>query len=63
MDLLGAINTLLTHGSEELKEKYLHKMIQGHWTGTMCLTEPQCGSDLGQVKTRAEPNGDGRSIL
>lgn len=55
----GAINTLLAHGSEDLKEKYLHKLISGEWTGTMCLTEPQCGSDLGQVKTKAVPNGDG----
>lgn len=45
----GAINTLYAHGSEKLKEKYLHRMISGEWTGTMCLTEPQCGSDLNQV--------------
>merc|ERR1719502_1603957 len=55
----GAINTLMHHGSDELKDKYLEKMISGEWTGTMCLTEPQCGSDLNQVKTKAEPVGDG----
>ncbi len=55
----GAINTLIEHGSPALKEKYLSKLVSGSWTGTMCLTEPQCGSDLGQVKTKAIPNGDG----
>lgn len=52
----GAINTLIAHGSDPLKDKYLTKLVTGEWTGTMCLTEPQCGSDLGQVKTKAEPN-------
>ena len=56
----GAINTILAHGSDELKEKYLARMISGEWTGTMCLTEPQCGSDLNQVATKAEPIGDGK---
>lgn len=55
----GCINTVLLHGSEELKEKYLPRLISGEWTGTMCLTEPHCGSDLAQVKTKAEPQGDG----
>lgn len=55
----GAINTILLHGSDKLKEKYLSRMVSGEFTGTMCLTEPQCGSDLGQVSTKAEPNGDG----
>lgn len=55
----GAMNTVHTHGTEEQKELYLNPMIEGRWTGTMCLTEPQCGTDLGQVKTKAEPNGDG----
>lgn len=55
----GAINTLIAHGSKELKDVYLQRMISGEWTGTMCLTEPQCGSDLGQVSTKAIPNGDG----
>mmetsp|Transcript_3840 Transcript_3840/g.4662 ORF Transcript_3840/g.4662 Transcript_3840/m.4662 type:complete len:639 (+) Transcript_3840:170-2086(+) len=56
----GAINTLISHGSDDLKKKYLEKLISGEWTGTMCLTEPQCGSDLGQVSTKAEPTGDGK---
>jgi len=55
----GAINTLLAHGSEELKDKYLPPLVSGEFTGTMCLTEPQCGSDLGQVVTKAIDNGDG----
>jgi alkylation response protein AidB-like acyl-CoA dehydrogenase len=55
----GAINTIMMHGTDALKEKYLHKMISGEWTGTMCLTEPQCGSDLAQVSTRAVKNPDG----
>uniref|UniRef100_A0A7S3PLQ9 Acyl-CoA dehydrogenase n=1 Tax=Aplanochytrium stocchinoi TaxID=215587 RepID=A0A7S3PLQ9_9STRA len=56
----GAINTLISHGTDELKAKYLEKLVSGEWTGTMCLTEPQCGSDLGQVSTKAEPIGDGK---
>ncbi len=55
----GAMNTLDVHGTEEQKQLYLTKLIEGSWTGTMCLTEPQCGTDLGQVKTKAVPNGDG----
>ncbi|MCP4991228.1 MAG: acyl-CoA dehydrogenase [Colwellia sp.] len=55
----GAMNTITTHGNEQQKELYLSRLIQGTWTGTMCLTEPQCGTDLGQVTTKAEPNGDG----
>ncbi len=55
----GAMNTITTHGNEKQKELYLTRLIQGSWTGTMCLTEPQCGTDLGQVTTKAEPNGDG----
>jgi len=55
----GAINTILSHGSKSLKEKYLTPLVQGTWTGTMCLTEPQCGSDLALVSTKAEPKGDG----
>jgi alkylation response protein AidB-like acyl-CoA dehydrogenase len=55
----GCMNTLLHHGSEELKDTYLPKLVTGEYTGTMCLTEPQCGSDLGQVATKATPNGDG----
>ncbi len=55
----GAIEALLTAGSEELKTRYLKKLIEGHWTGTMNLTEPQAGSDLAAVRTRAEIQADG----
>ena len=56
---LGAMNTLMLHATEEQKQIYLSKLTEGTWTGTMCLTEPQCGTDLGQVKTKAEANDDG----
>ena len=55
----GAIAALLQHGSEEVKETYVPKMVAGTWTGTMNLTEPHCGTDLGLLKTKAVPNGDG----
>jgi alkylation response protein AidB-like acyl-CoA dehydrogenase len=55
----GAIAALLVHGSPEQKTRYLPKMIEGAWTGTMNLTEPHCGTDLGLLKTKAVPNGDG----
>ncbi len=55
----GAIEALLTAGSDELKATYLEKMISGEWTGTMNLTEPQAGSDLALVRTKAEPQPDG----
>ena len=55
----GAIEALLTAGSDELKATYLEKLISGQWTGTMNLTEPQAGSDLSMVRSRAEPAGDG----
>ncbi len=55
----GAIEALLTAGSDELKATYLPKMIDGSWTGTMNLTEPQAGSDLAAVRSRAEPQADG----
>ncbi|SEJ45800.1 acyl-CoA dehydrogenase [Paraburkholderia diazotrophica] len=55
----GAIEALLTAGSEEQKRTYVPKLISGEWTGTMNLTEPQAGSDLALVRTRAEPQGDG----
>ena len=54
----GAIDAIHHHGSEEQKAQYLPKMISGEWTGTMNLTEPQAGSDLGQLKSRAVKNGD-----
>ncbi len=56
---LGAMNTIQLHGTEEQKQAYLVPLTEGTWAGTMCLTEPQCGTDLGQVKTKAEPQGDG----
>ncbi|MCW5648687.1 MAG: acyl-CoA dehydrogenase [Ramlibacter sp.] len=55
----GAIEALLTAGSDELKATYLEKLVSGQWTGTMNLTEPQAGSDLALVRTRAEPQPDG----
>jgi len=55
----GAIEALLTAGSEAQKQRYVPKLISGEWTGTMNLTEPQAGSDLALVRTRAEPQGDG----
>jgi acyl-CoA dehydrogenase len=55
----GAMAALHTHGADEQKKTYLPKMASGQWTGTMNLTEPQCGTDLGLIKTRAVPLGDG----
>jgi acyl-CoA dehydrogenase len=55
----GAIAAIQVHGSDEQKAKYLPKMIEGVWTGTMNLTEPHCGTDLGLLRTKAVPNGDG----
>lgn len=60
---IGCINTVLQFGSEAIKKNYLPRLVSGEWTGTMCLTEPQCGTDLAQVKTRAEPLGDGRYAI
>ncbi|MBA3896027.1 MAG: acyl-CoA dehydrogenase C-terminal domain-containing protein [Sphingomonadaceae bacterium] len=55
----GAVAAILTKGSEEQKALYLPKMVSGEWGGTMNLTEAQCGTDLGLIRTRAIPNGDG----
>ncbi len=55
----GAMNTIEAHGTEEQKEVYLTKLVSGEWTGTMCLTEPHCGTDLGLLRTKAELNADG----
>ncbi|ARN76019.1 acyl-CoA dehydrogenase C-terminal domain-containing protein [Oceanicoccus sagamiensis] len=55
----GACHTITEHGTDEQKATYLHKLTDGSWTGTMCLTEPHCGSDLGLLRTKAEPNDDG----
>lgn len=60
---LGAMNTVYMHGTEEQKKQYLTPMVEGRWAGTMCLTESHCGTDLGQVKTRAVPNDDGSYSL
>ncbi|MEO0392849.1 MAG: acyl-CoA dehydrogenase [Pseudomonadota bacterium] len=54
----GAVDLLTEHGSKEQKDIYLEKMISGEWTGSMNLTEPQAGSDVGAVRTKAEPHGD-----
>jgi acyl-CoA dehydrogenase len=55
----GAIAALITHASQELKEKYLPKMVEGSWTGTMNLTEPHCGTDLGMLRSKAVKQPDG----
>ena len=55
----GAYAALLAHGTDEQKATYLPKLVSGEWTGTMCLTEPHCGTDLGLLRTKAEPVGDG----
>ena len=55
----GACHALEMHGTEDQQHTYLKPIVAGEWTGTMCLTEPQAGSDLGLLKTRAEPAGDG----
>ncbi|MDO8283706.1 MAG: acyl-CoA dehydrogenase C-terminal domain-containing protein [Rhodoferax sp.] len=60
---IGCINTLLQYGTDTIKTVYLPRLVAGEWTGTMCLTEPQCGTDLAQVKTRAEPQADGTYAL
>jgi len=55
----GAIAAILVHGSDEQKQTYLPKMVSGEWSGTMNLTEPHCGTDLGLLRTKAMPQGDG----
>ncbi|NOC45251.1 acyl-CoA dehydrogenase C-terminal domain-containing protein [Ruegeria sp. HKCCD7559] len=55
----GAASAILAHGTDEQKNKYLPKMVSCEWTGTMNLTEPHCGTDLGLMRTKAEPQGDG----
>lgn len=54
----GAVDALLSHGSDELKQRFLPKMVEGVWSGTMNLTEPQAGTDLAAIRTRAVPEGD-----
>ncbi|WP_077034588.1 acyl-CoA dehydrogenase C-terminal domain-containing protein [Pelomonas sp. KK5] len=55
----GAYEALHAHGTDEQKKTYLPKLTSGEWTGTMCLTEPHCGTDLGLLRTKAEPQADG----
>ena len=55
----GAMNTIMAWGTPEQKETYMSKLVSGEWTGTMCLTESHCGSDLGLMKSKAELNADG----
>src|SRR5690606_27808853 len=55
----GATEALLHHGEDWQRDVFLKPLVEGRWTGTMCLTEPHCGTDLGLLKTRAEPNEDG----
>jgi alkylation response protein AidB-like acyl-CoA dehydrogenase len=55
----GAYECLKEHGTDEQKKVYLPKLVSGEWTGTMCLTESHCGTDLGLLRTKAEPQGDG----
>ncbi len=55
----GAVSSILAKGSQEQKEKFVPKMVSGEWTGTMNLTEPQCGTDLGLIRTKAVPSDDG----
>jgi len=56
---IGAYNCILHHGSDSIKKKFLPNMVKGIWSGTMCLTEPVCGTDLGLLKTKAEEGSDG----
>ena len=56
---IGAYNCLLNHASDEIKNLYLPKMVEGKWSGTMCLTEPVCGTDLGLLKTKAQEQSGG----
>jgi alkylation response protein AidB-like acyl-CoA dehydrogenase len=60
---LGAMNTIMQYASEAQKNIFMPPLTEGRWSGTMCLTEPQCGTDLGQVKTRAEPRPDGTHAI
>lgn len=55
----GAYNAIEKHGNDALKQLYLPRLVDGSWTGTMCLTEPHCGTDLGLIRTKAQPQADG----
>ncbi len=56
---IGAYNCILHHADQSIKDKFLPKIVEGKWSGTMCLTESQCGTDLGLIKTKASKNADG----
>jgi len=56
---IGAVNTIIAHGTDSQKQQFVPKMSEGCWSGTMCLTEAQCGTDLGQIQTKAIINDDG----
>ncbi|MGV3494216.1 MAG: acyl-CoA dehydrogenase family protein, partial [Ramlibacter sp.] len=59
----GAYEALHAHGTPEQKKLFLPKLVSGEWTGTMCLTEPHCGTDLGLLRTKAEPQADGTNRI
>jgi alkylation response protein AidB-like acyl-CoA dehydrogenase len=59
----GAMRTIAEHGTDEQRQTYLTKLVEGVWTGTMCLTEAHCGTDLGMLKTKAEPQADGSHTI
>src|SRR5690606_4542658 len=59
----GAVEALVAHGDDNIKTRYIPKLISGEWSGTMNLTEPQAGSDLGALRTRATPRGDGTYLI
>jgi len=56
---IGAVRTIETHGTTDQKKRFIPKLVSGEWTGTTCLTEPHCGSDLGLLTTKAVPQADG----
>ena len=60
---IGAYNCILHHADQKIKDKFLPKIVEGKWSGTMCLTESQCGTDLGLIKTKAVKNDDGSFSL
>jgi len=60
---IGAVNTIVAHGSETQKQQFLPKMSDGSWSGTMCLTEAHCGTDLGQIQTKAVACDDGSYLI
>src|SRR5690606_27136426 len=59
----GAVEALQKHGEPWQRDAFLRPIVEGRWTGTMCLTEPQCGTDLGLLRTRAEPQADGSHAI